>query len=357
MSAPGSIAAWLGRLDAPAALLAGLAFLLALTLALAALAGILRARNALVARRWTAVERRWHDLLLHVIAGERPEAELHAMVRPGEARYLLEVVSRFARRLRGPERTRCAAVVMPYLPLLVAQASHRDPGLRARAVHALGLIGMERHADLVLDALDDPSDFVGMTAMRALARPAHAAHAPRLVARLDRFEAWDGGFLASVLAAIGPTVSPPLCGVLADDRRGTRVRWVAAEALCKLHHLPAGEIAASVAETSSNRDLVAACLRLLEATGHSGHLPVIRALVASADEVIRQQAVRALGTLEDPARMPGLVAHLADPSPWVGMEAGRALARFEGGRLLSPVAAGRGATATIAAQALMEARA
>jgi HEAT repeat protein len=229
--------------------------------------------------------------------------------------------------------------------------------MRAQAVHALGLLGMEQHADLVLAALDDQSDFVGMTAMRALARPAQAAHAPGLVARLDRFQAWDGGFLASVLAAIGPAVSPPLCGVLADDRRGYRVRWVAAEALRRLHHLPAGTIAASVAETSSNRDLVAACLRLLEAMGHSGHLPVIRALAASSDEVIRQQAVRALGTLEEPARMPSLVEHLADPSAWVGMEAGRALARFEGGRLLSPVAAGSGNTATIAAQALMEARA
>lgn len=357
MTGPSPVAAWLTRLDPPGILLAGFGFLLALTVALAALTGFLRVRNALVARRWTAVERRWHDLLLHVIAGEKPAAELHAMVRGGEARYLLEIVSRFARRLRGEERTRCTAVVSPYLPLLVARASHRDPGMRAQAVYALGLVGMERHPDVVVAALDDRSDFVGMTAMRALAMPAHATHAPQLVARLDRFDAWDAGFLASVLAAIGPAVSPPLCDVLADGRRGNRVRGVAAEALRKLHYLPAGVIAASVAETSSDRDLVASCLRLLEATGHSGHLQVVRALARSTDEVIRQQAVRALGTLEDAARMPSLVEYLSDASPWVGMEAGRALARFDGGRLLSPFAAGSGDTATIAAQALMEARA
>jgi len=353
----GSIAAWPDRIDAPTGLTIGFVLLLILTLFLATLVGVLRARNALVARRWARVERRWHDLLLHVIAGQRPIAELYAAIRRGEERYLLEVVARFARRLRGDERVRCTEVVRPYLPLLVEQAGHRDAGFRAQAIHALGLVGMERHAQVVCAALDDPSEFVGMTAMRALARPEQAAHAPELVARLGRFEAWDGGFLASILAAIGPAVSPPLCEVLADGRRGNQVRWVSAEALRKLHHLPAGVIAASVAERSSDRDLVAACLRLLEAVGHAGHLPVIRALAASPDEVVRQQAVRALGTLEDPARMPGLVKHLYDPSPWVGLEAGRVLARFQGGRLLSSAAAGTGDAAAIAGQALMEARA
>lgn len=357
MSSTGPIAAWIDRLDPPTVLAVGFTLLLVLTLFLAALAGILRARNALVARRWTRIERRWHDLLLQVLAGQRPAAELYAMVRRGEERYLLEVVARFARRLRGDERIRCTEVAEPYLPLLVAQAAHRDAGYRAQAVHALGLVGMEGLAPLVLRALDDPSEFVAMTAMRALARPEQASHAPELVARLDRFEAWDAGFLASILAAIGPAVSLPLREVLADGRRGNRVRRVAAEALRKLHHLPAGVIAASVAEISSDRDLVAACLRLLEAVGHAGHLPVIRALARSTDEVIRQQSVRALGTLEDPARMPSLVKHLFDPSPWVGMEAGRALARFQGGRLLASAAAGTGDAAAIAGQALMEARA
>lgn len=343
--------------DAASVLVVGIGLLLLITFALAALAGVLRARNALVAHRWALVEARWHDLLLQVLAGVRSPTELHAVVRRGEERYLLEVVSRFARRLRGEERSRCAEVVRPYLPHLVKRARHRDAGYRAQAVHALGLLGMDRHVELVSAALNDPSEFVGMTAMRALARPEHAASAPDLLGRLDRFAAWDPGFLASILAAIGSSVSPALLDVLADESASVRVRQVAARTLLKLNYLPAGSVAASVAKRVTDRDLVSACLRLLAVVGHDGHLAAIRLLADSPDEVIRQHAVRALGSLEEPAKLPRLLQYLHDESPWVAMEAGRALARFGDGRLLRSAAAGSGRVAVIAGQALMEARA
>jgi HEAT repeat protein len=356
MNDTGGVASRLGGMDALAVLSAGISFLVVLAALLGLLAAFLRMRNAVVARRWARVEQRWHDLLLQVLAGTRPAAELHASVRRGEERYLLELVSRYARRLRGAERSRCAEAARPYLPLLVKRARHRDAGLRAQAVHSLGLMGMDRHAAVVCAALDDRSEFVGMTAMRALARPEHAAHRREIVARLDRFGAWDASFVASIVAAIGPAVSAPLLEVLGDDSRAPRVRRIAAESLRRLNYLPAGTVAARVAAGTTDRDLVAACLRLLEAVGHAGCLPVIRPLTDSADAVIRQQAVRALGTLEAPAGIPLLVKHLDDPSPWVAIEAGRALARFEGGRLLAVALAGSGDRAAIAAQALKETR-
>lgn len=342
--------------DAASVLVVGIGVLLLITFALTALAGLLRARNALVAHRWAVVEARWHDLLLQVLAGVRSPAELHATVRMGEERYLLEVVSRFARRLRGEERFRCAEVVQPYLHHLLKRARHREAGYRAQAVHALGLVGMDRHVGMVTAALNDPSEFVAMTAMRALARPEHAASAPELLGRLDRFTHWDPSFLASILAAIGPSVSPALLEVLADESASVRVRQVAARTLLKLNYLPAGSVAASVAKRATDRDLVASCLRLLGAVGHNGHLPAIRLLADSPDEVVRQQAVRALGSLEEPAKLPRLLQYLHDESPWVAMEAGRALARFGDGSLLSSAAAGSGRVAVIAGQALMEAR-
>jgi HEAT repeat protein len=176
------------------------------------------------------------------------------------------------------------------------------------------------------------------------------------VAQLDRFAAWDPGFLASILAAIGPSVSPLLLDVLSDESSSVRVRQVAARTLLKLNYLPAGSVAASVAEQATDPDLVSACLRLLAVVGHNGHLPAIRLLADSPDEVVRQQAVRALGSLEEPARLPRLLPYLHDESPWVAMEAARALAQFGDGRLLSSAAAGSGRVAVIAGQALLEAR-
>lgn len=333
--------------------LATLAFTL-VAIAFTGIAFLLRVRNIRVERRWRGREERWEEAVIAVLGGERSPLSLAAEIAPRDGIAFAGYLTRFARRLRGEERRRLAALAQPFLGALARRARARDDAARAHTIQALSLLRLEGFAPTVVAALDDPSPLVAMTAARALARRDHPEMAAVILAHLDRFTHWDRHYLAAMLAAMGPGAASALHATLADDRRPAAVRAIAADALRTLNHLPAADEAARLARTTADRDLRAACLRLLRQVGRPEHLDVIRAHLHAADDVARALAVAALGAVAEPGELPSLVPALDDASPWVAFEAARALAQVPGGGLLRGIAESGHRRAELIRQVLAE---
>jgi hypothetical protein len=299
--------------------LAALAFLFAV------IAFILRLRNDVVAARWQALEATWEGALLDVLGGETHSSAILARVARRDTLYFVDYLSRFARRLRGSERERVAAVAGPFLPQVARQLRSRTAGVRARAVRTLGLLGLRQYSYEIIAALDDASPLVAMTAARELSRREQPEYAHAVLLKLGRFREWSAAYLSTMLAAVGPAVAPFLRGALSDRKEDVAVRVVAAEALRLLNDIPAAEVAAQVVEKDDNRELVSACLRLIGTAGSGRHTAVVRRLARSADDVIRANALGALGTIGDAHDVPLLRASLDEPGVWVAWHAARSL--------------------------------
>ncbi len=326
MNTLGDQAAGLQGADALLGILIASAIAFALlACAFVAAALLLRWRNLRKQRRWDALEANWESLLLDYLGGDIDAVTLRTHVSAPDALYFVDFLSRYASRLRGTERERIGEVASPYLPRIEAQLRARLPGVRARAVRTLSLLGLTDYSYGIIAALDDPSPFVAMTAARALSRREQPEFAAAVLLKLHRFSDWSPAFLSAMLAGIGASAAPYLRGTFRDEREPAPVRIVAADALRALGDLAVADAAADVARKSGDRNLTAAALRLLRTCGRAPHAAVARLLAAGNDEVVRAQAIGALGTLGDARDVPLLVAALDDSSIWVAWHAAGAL--------------------------------
>jgi len=326
--------------------------LTALSATFAVVAVGFRIANTRKAHRWRGLEQRWEPALLEVIAGDAPADSLAPLVGPRDRRYFVAFLLRLRRRLRGSERDAVVAVARPYLDAIAEQLGSRSAEVRARAVQTLSLLGADIYGVELRRALEDPSPLVTMVAARGLARGQNPEHAAAILLHLEHFDEWNPRFLAAMLASMGPNAAAPLCDTLADPSRPVSVRAVAADALRALHDLPAADVAAAVLGASTDRELVAACLRLLAALGRPAHLPRILPLLTSDDPVVRGAAVRALATLGSAAERELLRAGLDDPSPWVARAAADGLMESGGADVLLALAATDHPRAVLAWQVL-----
>lgn len=328
------------------------AVLVVMGFALAAV--VFRIRNERKARRWARLEAKWEPVIVPVLSGVEPSTRLIERVAPGEELHFVDFVYRYARRLRGRERIVLAELALPYLPPIARRVHKGDPEQRARAVQTLSVLGLPRYAETVVGALDDPSPLVAMIAARTLARAEYVEHAGEVLARLHRFEAWSPKFLASMLAGMGAAVSPTLRVTLADGGVRAEIRAVAADALRKLNDLGAADVAARILATERHPELLAATLRLLRRVGRPEHVPLVRALVDSADFVVRAQAISALGRLGRPEDLAPLRQAFEDSSPWVALHAARGLRHLDRGATLRAIARSDHPRASFARQILAE---
>lgn len=221
-------------------------------------------------------------------------------------------------------------------------------------MQTLGTLGLPRYSAEVLKGLYDPSPLVSMVAARYLARPEFPQYAPELMTHLHRFEGWNRRFLASMLATMGPEVSPMLRDGLLDPERPTWLRGVFAEALRMQLDPRAADAAVEALEATDDRDFSASLLRLLAAVGRPGHVEVLRALSDTDDEIVRAQALHALGVLGGRAELPLLFAGMDDPSPWAALHAARGVRDAGGVELLEEIAESDHAQAELAGQVLFE---
>ena len=314
----------------------------------------LRLRNLRKSRRWQALEARWEPLLLALITGDTTPEQIQNQVEPGQNLFFVDFVLRFAQRLRGVEAAIITALAKPYLPQLQARIHQADPARRARAIRTLSILALEEYYPDIINALDDDSPLVAMIAARALAREDHPEFAGEILARMHRFANWSQSYLASLLTSLGPAVTPDLRAALTDSGNETFVRVVAADALRSLDDLATADIAAQVLSEEQDRELVAACLRVLAAVGRPQHLEPVRRLCTSGDSMIRAQALRALGSLGGPEDIHLMEQAIADESPWVGLHAARGMLTSGGEERLYVLAASEHPARELARQVLME---
>lgn len=326
-----------------------------LTVAFVWLALGLRLANNRKLRLWTELENRWQTATIAVLAGESSQEALWRLVEPRHAVYFTEFLLRFARRLQGSEREILGELARRALPLFVERLASGGADQRAQAVQVLSILGLPEYEEQVVRALDDPSPLVAMIAARALAREQSAAHAERIIASMSRFGNWAPRFLASMLASLGPEAAPVMRRAFADPSCSPQFALVFAESLLDLHDAQAAELAVTVLETTQDRDVIAACLRLLGEIGQPAHLPVVRPFLDSQDFALRAHAVSALAELGTGADAPAIRTAFDDPSSWVALRAARGLVKMGETNLLKELARSLHPRAALARQILAEA--
>jgi hypothetical protein len=332
----------------------GIGILMLFALGFAGSVVLLRLHHQRRAEKWSVLEAKWEDAILEMLAEDRDPSTVHALVAEGDELFCVSYIMRYASRLSGPERERLQELARPYLPLVVPRAQHRDARRRARAVRTLGTLGLPEYGDIVAAALGDDSPLVSMVAARALARGKDPDYVIPVLDHLDRFTAWSPNFLASMLASIGPGATPALRVVFADAKRPPEVRAVAATALGYLNDLAGGDIAVQVLALASDRELLAAALRLIGRVGHRDHRSAVLPFLTASDFYVRATAASALGGVGDKEDLELLRIACEDDSRWVAIHAARALRDAGDINSLQQLAASGGPRATLALQVLSE---
>jgi HEAT repeat protein len=300
------------------------------TLGLSAYALIMRSIHTRREKELKELADLWLKPVLGAIADPEQVPAVQQLVDEDDHVRFLNFVIEYTRRVRGSEKEVLRDLARPFLPA-VERASAGGTEVRAWAVQVLGTLGLPQYEREVLAALDDPAPLVAMIAARSLARRDTPEYAPAVLSHLDRFGGWSRMFLASMLAAMGPSVSEDLRKKLADESAAPHIRAVIAEALLMQGDFLAGDPAADVVRTSDDTELLASCLRLLAAVGRPEHADLVRPLCDAEDPVVRAQALRALGPLGDVDDVPVLIEAMDDEEPWPALYAARG-ARDAGGR-------------------------
>jgi HEAT repeat protein len=339
----------------------GLLLLVAIILALfgvtasfSVYAVLLRLRHKRRDELWKKLSAVWEAPVLAAIVDADQIGAAQAVVPEEYRLHFVRFVLEYSRRVRGEERRTLRKLVAPYLDLVAARATDKRSEVRTRAIQTLGTLGLPKYSEVVLAGLEDPSPLVSMVAGRYLARQEFPEFAPAVMQHLDRFEGWNGRFLASMLAAIGPDATEVLRDGLKSEETPAWLRAVQAEALRMQLDPISGDIAIEVLETAEDRELVAALLRLLAVVGRPEHVPTIRALCGSTDIIVRAQALHALGLLSDEADLPLLLEAMHDPSPWAALHAARGVRGAGGSHLLKSISKSGHENARLAGQVLFE---
>lgn len=339
-----------GRIAMTASILA----LVLCMIGFAALAAALRLRNGRTARAWQAREARWEEALLEVLAGAATPGSLWQRVEEGEQLYFLDYLLRFARRTRGSTRHVLEELARPYLAPVVQRMTGGDAERRARAVETVAMLGFGPNANRIIEALRDPSPLVSMIAARSIARQQRPEYVDAVLAEAEQLTHWSPRQLSAMLASMGATAMPALRHALADPHLAPELRAVAADSLRHLHDPDAMDIAGLVLATATDREVVAATLRLVADLGEPAQAEVVRPFLSHPDQVIRAAAIQALTTTGD-AQDRALLQHgIDDESGWVAMHAARALKSTGQSQLLRELARRDEPRSLLARQVLLE---
>jgi hypothetical protein len=328
--------------------------LLFASIAFAALALLVRVRNDRAEALHHRLVARWEPAMLEVLEGAAPDAALLGQVDPRDASIFVGFLLEYSRRLRGEERATVRRLADPYLPALAASIGRGSSERRGLAVHRLAEIGMPEYAGTVAGALEDRSPLVAMIAGRGLFRPGQEKYFPAVLAQVPRLANLSRSFLASLLARGGPGAAPLLREILANPGQPPLVRAVAADALTHLNDLPSVPVAVGLLGSITDRELVAACLRLLRHLGHHDHVACVRPFVKSPDPLVAAAATGALAAIGGPGDVTLLQEALAHEDYWVSLQAARGLVALGQVDALRRLAASTGPWAVLAQQVMSE---
>lgn len=312
----------LGRQDTVFIFLSITIFVLFLLVILfAGITVILRLKNIRKAKKWKDLEQRLEPLVLDAIVGVKTKEEVWKAISKGEGGYFIDLLLRFARRLAGSDRKVIADLADPFLSSIVRRVTTGDAPQRARAISTLAAISIDKYAPQIRQAMDDDSPLVTMIAARSLSKFRDIETKSEILRHIDRFTTWNKSFLVSMLTYMGADMFSIFRGYLASEEVSPVVRTVVADALREMNDTESGDIAANVLSGYPDREVAAACLRLLAVVGRAEHIDLVRQLCNSKDFFIRANSLKALATLaleEDTSIFLKAVDH---ESEWVGIQA------------------------------------
>jgi hypothetical protein len=292
------------------------------------------AHNKVRAARLKSLEEAWIPQILAVLGGEKEASVVHAMVEARDEFFFLEVLLGFLNVTEEELQANLKDLAEPYLAKVAKRFDDLSTPERAIAVLVLTRFGGAPYLDQIERALDDPSPLVAMVAARYFCQTEGPEFTPRFLKHADRFRTWNVNLLGSMLAEIGQGAMADLTDTLVDPQASDRMRAVAAHAISIIDPVEGALAADRVLEEEEasekpSVELVAACLRTIQAACSPSHLARIRRLCESPEFVIR---VRAIDALRDLAREDQdfelLERLLADENYWVALRAAEALAEL-----------------------------
>ncbi|ATY32369.1 HEAT repeat domain-containing protein [Sphingomonas psychrotolerans] len=302
------------------------------TLAMAALLLVLVMRRDRKERSRAATETNNRSLTREILAA------LPAAGRPGEAyrqaspEQRLAAVSHLSRLVRGEDRLRLTAFVERHhlVDRVLAKARHRRTSRRVDAVRTLGGVGGSQ-AVAALDAMlrDDKALPVRLEAAAMLARLEALPSANVLITALALEEVPVTPLHHALFRALAPHRAdellalslrnfPPGLHALVVDALGWTEDYSTLEML--------GE-AARAADAEVRLAALAAAVRLNHPAAGKWVLP----LLEDPDQDVRAQAARACASMGLRTALPLLDRMRQDPSRWVRLRAGEAVATLGGG--------------------------
>lgn len=331
-------------------------FIFVITVIIAIAVILLRVKNNWNARRFHRLEESWEGQIMDLLSGDDPELVGEIEVKRRDRLFYVQYLYRFAGRFRGQELQIIKALARPHLEMIAKKIDKGYPELRARNVNILATLGFPEFIQPIIDSLKDGAPIVKMAAARILAHSDYPEHIDLILPELASFDGWSMNFLASMLAEMGPEVVPRLRAEFLNPEGSRRVRIAAAEALRSIGALGAADAAASVLEDENDPELSAACLKLLAELGTPRHRPILVHLTHSENEIIRLHSMSALGSIGGDEDLQLLEDALVDPSPWVVLQAARAMVQLRGLERLMAISRSEHLNAGVVHQVLAEAR-
>lgn len=231
---------------------------------------------------------------------------------------------------------------------LVSLLESSEPGVRASAARAIGLIGDPAAAPALLASLTDPDPLAGDQAAEALGRVGDAAVEPALLAALNAENETVAARAAHVLGMLGAESAVAPLGELLRSGTPLAARS-AAEALAAIGSPDA--LAALMAPLADAEMTPArhAAMAGLEAAGAGALAPLTAALVAQS-ATLRTNAAAMLGYLPAASSTDALVRALGDAEPAVRAEAAWALGEIGAAEARTALAAAAQAEGDAAAR-------
>jgi HEAT repeat protein len=223
-------------------------------------------------------------------------------------------------------------------------------------VETVATLSFDRHHERVVAALDDPSPMVAMIAARSIARQQRPEHVRVLLGHMSRVAEWNPRQLTALLTSMGSESMPALRLAFGDPENSPELRAIAADALRSLHDPEAMEIARRVLPGATDRELIAATLRLFAELGQPGQADDVRRLCSHSDAVIRGAALQALTTIGGSEDRELLREGMEDESGWVAIQSALGMMRSGDSASLRARARQDDPRALLARQVLVESR-
>lgn len=313
----------------------GVIFILGLALILAVLIIRLRINNDHKAIAWKNMEAKWSQLVPEVLEGRLAREQLWKQVPSHEELFFVDYLYRLAcqmpvRKLDSPQYYQLVHLADPYLQFVARRIRNKksDSELRARAVATIGKLAPHTSMDLLEYALEDTSDRVAFTAMRALVDHDDPRCGQIITQVFSRFHNYNPEYVATLLSRLNPACAIHFMIKIIENPEASL--WSRIVAVCAIEHWPCSaenipslkKVAKDAKQYPTLRALILRVLASWAAVPESREL--IYEFASSDEEVMRAHAMFAIGRLKLTTEHELLELGLHDTARWVAIEAATA---------------------------------